>query len=213
MTENIDSKINLSNENQEINSGENPKSVDEVEGNQASPKKERPRKFSKSKKIALIVSLSFLGFSLASCQKSLSAEELRRIETGGDDSPQVQRAYQIYLENKNQENQENTNDNLGLNAPEPFEIPASNQTIRPGSRVRVIETGGYGLNIRSEVGTDANLVTNAGDGTIFKVIEFAGEKDGYHWVLVKSEAQEGELEVVGYAVVDWFQVLNDAPVQ
>jgi len=126
----------------------------------------------------------------------------------------VQSAYETYLRMDAQNNPSNMSETVqGLADHEVFEVPAADQIIRPGSRVEVVETGGYGLNIRAESSVNSNLVTNAADGTVFKVMELAGENDGYHWVLVKSEAKEGEQEIVGYAVTDWFQVLRNEPVQ
>ncbi|KUK84301.1 MAG: hypothetical protein XD98_0015 [Microgenomates bacterium 39_6] len=213
MTESLNSNINLNNKPHIINENKPENITQEHQEDKLAPK-EKSRKLVKLGKVKRFVYAALVGISLTACQNNLSAQELREMETLGDTSPMVATAYQTYLNNKTQNNQENTIESTrGLNEPEAFEVPAVDQTIRPGSRVQVVETGGYGLNIRSEAGTNSNLVTNAADGTVFKVIELAGEKDGYHWVLVKSEAQEGQNEIVGYAVTNWFQVLRNEPVQ
>jgi hypothetical protein len=212
MTESLDQNINLNNELNEINS---KKSENIQQNNQDKPiEKEKPRKPAKFVRVKRILYAALVGISLTACQNDLSAQERREMETLGDTSPIVQQAYDTSLRMDAQNNPGDMSATIpGLADHETFEIPATDQTIRPGSRVQVVETGGYGLNIRSETGTNSTLVTNAADGTVFKVIELAGEKDGYHWVLVKSEAQEGQNEIVGYAVTDWFQVLRNEPVR
>jgi hypothetical protein len=105
--------------------------------------------------------------------------------------------------------EENVNDQSVAKTHESFEVPAVDQRILPGSRVQVVETGGDGLNIRTEAGINSNLVKNVPDGTVFKVVELAGEKDGYNWILVKSEGDGS----IGYVATDWLQVLKDGPIQ
>lgn len=213
MTESLDQNINL---NKELNEISSKKSENIQQNNQDKPiEKEKPRKSAKFVRVKRILYAALIGISLTACQNDLSAQERREMETLGDTSPMVQQAYDTYLRQNAQNNSGVMSETVqGWTADhETFEVPATDQTIRPGSRVQVFETGGYGLNIRSETGTNSTLVTNAADGTVFKVIELAGEKDGYHWVLVKSEAQEGQNEIVGYAVTDWFQVLRNEPVR
>ncbi len=132
--------------------------------------------------------------------------------TIGTKDPLVIRALNIDAQRQAEQAGDITEVNPMTTDHEAFEIPATDQRILPGSRVRVVETGVDGLNIRAAVGTDTNLVANIKDGIVFQVIELAGEKDGYSWVLVKSEAKDGEKEIVGYAATDWFQVLRDEPV-
>lgn len=217
MTESLNSNINLNNKPNIINENKPADITQEHQEDKLEDKlapKEKSRKLVKLGKVKRFVYAALVGISLTACQNNLSAQELREMETLGDTSPMVATAYQTYLNNQTQNNQENTIESTqGLNEPEAFEVPAVDQTIRPGSRVQVVETGGDGLNIRREAGINSDVVTNVADGTIFQVIELAGEKDGYHWVLIKSETQEGQKEIVGYAAIDWFQVLREAPIK
>lgn len=219
MTESLNSNINLNpklnneqhNEANIVNDNK-PDNIAQEHQDQSAPK-EKSRQSTKLGKVKKFAYAALVGISLASCQ-SLSSEEQKNLDTLGDNSPMVATAYQTYLDNKTQNNPENSVENTqGLNEPEAFEVPAVDQTIRPGSRVQVVETGGDGLNIRREAGINSDVVTNAADGTVFKVIELAGEKDGYYWVLVQSEAEEGQDEIIGYAAIDWFQVLREAPIK
>ncbi len=177
-------------------------------------KKEGLAQFSQLKKIKAKICLGLGLLSLASSLTSCDsfAEHMAQDDffTGPkDNSPMVLEGQRIFAEQEN----EATEDPTPLATHEAFEVPATDQRILPGSRVRVIETGGIGLNIRSEAGVDAQLVATAQDGDVFKVVSLAGEKDGYSWVLVKQEVDDGEREIVGYAASDWFQVLKDEPIQ
>ena len=107
------------------------------------------------------------------------------------------------------------------NEPSTFEIPKSDQRILPGSRVQVVETGGLGLNIRTEAGGDSELITTAPEGTAFDVIELV-EENGRTWALVKLETGEGQKEIVGYVATDdgtgpgainYLLVIRDEPIQ
>jgi hypothetical protein len=212
MTESLDSNINL-NIKTANKITEKPEIINQEQQNQLR-KKEKTRRPSKYSRLKQIFIAAFVGFGLAACQRELSAAERREIETLGDTSPMVQQGYDTYSRQRAENNYGSMSETVqGIGDHEAFEVPATDQTIRPGSRVQVLETGGYGLNIRSEAGINSDLVTNVPDGTVFKVIELIGEKDGYHWVLVKSEVQEGQREIVGYAVTDWFQVLRNEPVR
>jgi hypothetical protein len=199
MTENIDLRTNNtsdpSNSQKEIRQGA----------------KEKVKKPHKLKKWHKYVSAAFLGFTLASC--AIVENDKALVDPAErDPNPIVQKNYQLWQQEQRGDTE---NDNvLDLTQRhEPFEIPADDQRIFPDSRVRVTQTAGYGLNIRTDAGIDNDIVANVADGTVFKVIELAGEKDNYNWVLLKSEAQEGEREIVGYAVTDWLQVLREKPVQ
>jgi len=212
MTENLDANTNLVDKLNKANNNE-PNNITQEHQDKSAPK-EQHQQLSNWGKVRRFVSAALIGISLASCRQTLTNEEQRNLDTLGDNSPMVATSYKIYLNNEAQNNQTNTPEAVqAFNEPELFEVPAVDQTIFPGSRVQVFETDGYGLNIRSEAGINSAVVTNAAEGTIFKVIELVGEKDGYQWALVKSEPKEGQNEIVGYAAVDWLQVLREAPIK
>jgi len=200
MTESIDSKTN------------NPREISDFRGeNPKDQQKEKLNRPPKSAKLHKFIYGAFIGLTLASCSR-LDAAFQDPAER--DPNPIVQQSYQIWKEEQRTNNSENQIEDFQPFAHhESFEIPSSEQRILPGSRVQVVETGGLGLNVRAEAGVNSNLLKTAPDGTIFKVIEVVGEKDGYNWVLVKSETTEGQAEIVGYVVTDWLQVVLDQAIQ
>lgn len=174
------------------------------------PTKENPKQFPKSTKIKakILLALGLFGFvsGITGCDAFVEHMAQDDFFTGPkDNSPAVLEGQRIFAEQ--QAEQSSTLETLVPH--DSFEVPAANQRILPGSRVEVVATGGDGLNIRTEAGINSNLVKNVPDGTVFKVIELAGEKDGYYWILVKSESDES----IGYVATDWLQVLKDGPVQ
>lgn len=90
------------------------------------------------------------------------------------------------------------------NEPAEFVVPRPEQRILPNTTVRVTGTEGYGLNAREEVGTQATVTEVWPDGTLLKVVELAGEKDGYHWALVENQADG----TIAYVVIDWLEVVD-----
>jgi hypothetical protein len=77
----------------------------------------------------------------------------------------------------------------------PIETPlvtAPPTEIRPGVEVIVEGTAGYGLNLRAEPSTDAQLVTNAPEGTVLTVLDGPQQADSYTWWNVRTpDGKEG----------------------
>ena len=83
-----------------------------------------------------------------------------------------------------------------------FEVKATNQTIRPGVLVEVANTGGDGLNLRSNTGVQAELITTLPEGTKLQVISVAQETtDNYRWAKVQQTAADGSI-IEGYVAFD-----------
>jgi len=76
--------------------------------------------------------------------------------------------------------------------------PTVPTTITKGYRVKVVGTGGAGLNIRVAPGVDKDLVKTVEDGTILMVLEGPIEADDYQWWQVQDESGS-----VGWAASEW----------
>lgn len=168
--------------------------------------------------ISLLTLLAFLGATTACSGAWQERWEAQFDPAKYSNDPMVKRGYDIYLQQEAERKETSTNTaSVNQNNPtttnEAYEVQTADKIILPGSKVKVVETGNNGLNIRTEAGINSNLVANVQDGKVFTVIELAGEKDGYSWVLVKLEAEEGEKEIIGYAATDWLQVLENEPTQ
>lgn len=91
--------------------------------------------------------------------------------------------------------------------------PASTETPPPtlapalevGQYVQVIQTGGYGLNLRAGPGTDHEIVRVASDGEIFLAIEGPVDADEFEWWRVQDPADASR---AWWAVGDFLQTTS-----
>ena len=76
--------------------------------------------------------------------------------------------------------------------------------IAPGATVEVYNTGGGGLNLRSEASTSGRVVSNVRDGTEFTVLEGPEDANGYAWW--KLEAADG---TQGWGAANWLRLKTE----
>ncbi len=94
--------------------------------------------------------------------------------------------------------------------PIPMELPTPTPApVTPGMeigvRVQVIGTGGAGLNIRSEPGTEAERVAVATEGEALLVVGGPRDADGYVWWFVRDEVTP---EREGWAAQDFLALVD-----
>lgn len=158
--------------------------------------------------IHLIVAIGFLGGATA-CSESWQ----RRFDAQLDpakysDDPNVQRAYNIYLQEKEEQDLSADLENP-VQAPElvhtdsGYEVFGATQEYAAGTKV-MVDAGGYGINVRNYPEINSSEATIYPDGTIFIIDRFVGYKDGYNWVSVAKE----DGEVVGFAATNWLKPLQ-----
>lgn len=83
--------------------------------------------------------------------------------------------------------------------PTPTPIPL---VITIGGYVEVFDTGGDGLNVRSEPDTSADKLGKFSDGTVLRVKDGPEEAGGYQWWQV-----EDEKGLVGWCAADWLRAI------
>lgn len=158
--------------------------------------------------INLIVVIGFLGGTTA-CSESWQQRFDAQLDPAKySDDPNVQRAYNIYLQEKEKEDLGADVESL-IQAPEldltnqSYEIFGAKQEFVAGTKV-VVDAGGYGVNVRNYPEINSSEATIYPDGTIFIIDKFVGYKDGYNWVSVATEDDV----ILGYAATAWLKPLQ-----
>ena len=74
-----------------------------------------------------------------------------------------------------------------------IEVNDINRPIRPGSTVKVINTEGLGLNMRTSPEVQSDWLITLPEGSKLEVIQLGEIKDGYRWALVRHTADDGSI--------------------
>lgn len=75
--------------------------------------------------------------------------------------------------------------------PDEPEDPPAETDIYNGATVEVVNTGGTGVNVRSQPSTESDIITVFLDGTVLTVIGVAVEAEGFVWWPVSGDGVEG----------------------
>lgn len=102
--------------------------------------------------------------------------------------------------------QVSSNGQVGWSATGDWLSPSDSQGVRTGAEVVVSNTGGVGLNLRSEPGLSGSKITTLPEGTRMAVIGGPYHVDGYSWWNVSGEAGEGYS-----AIANWLLPASPAP--
>ncbi|HYU18605.1 MAG TPA: SH3 domain-containing protein [Chloroflexota bacterium] len=85
----------------------------------------------------------------------------------------------------------------------PFEVGAQSADPPVGSTVRVVDTGGRGLNLRNGPGLSAPVALSVDEGTTLQVLGPARPADGFRWIELREPGG-----MVGWAAVDFLLVVS-----
>jgi hypothetical protein len=82
----------------------------------------------------------------------------------------------------------------------PIPAPPPSDEIVVGGYVKVVDTGGNGLNLRESPGVEKGWLHTALEGSVLKVLDGPRQADGYAWWQLEYEEGKG-----GWGADDWLQ--------